>query len=71
MPSLPATSFTDLANGAAGLVVVVSGVFAGVARSLAILRGVSAERIERATATGFLARAAIAMLVLVIEGIGR
>lgn len=65
-----ATSVTDLANGAAGLVVVFSGVLAGVARSMAILMRVSDEHIERATATGFLLGAAIALLILTSEALG-
>jgi hypothetical protein len=65
------TSVTELANGAAGLVVVVSGVLAGVARSFAILCGFSAAAVERATAIGFLAGAALAMAMLGLEGTGR
>jgi len=65
--SPPAASVTELANGAAGLVVVVSGVLAGVARSFAILSGFSASAVERATAIGFLAGAALAMTMLGLE----
>lgn len=65
-----ATSVTDLANGAAGLVVVMSGVLAGVARSLAILRELPAKTVDRATAIGFLAGAVAAMLILASSLIG-
>ena len=65
MFSSPATSITELVNGAAGLVVVLSGLLAGGTRSLAILLGSSSKRVERATALGFLAGAALAMAVLV------
>jgi hypothetical protein len=59
-----ATSFTEFVSGAAGLVVVVSGAFAGMARSVAVLRRLPAEDVDRATAIGFLAGAAIATMVL-------
>lgn len=65
------TSLTELLNGAAGLVVVMSGVLAGVTRSLAILLGFSAERVERVTAIGFLIGAASATVILGGTLIGR
>jgi hypothetical protein len=39
MPSAPTTPVTDFAAEAAGLIVAISGVLAGVARSMAILLG--------------------------------
>ena len=71
MPGPSTTSVTELANGAAGLVVVVSGVLAGMARSFAILCGFSVAAVERATAIGFLAGAAFAMAMLGFEVAGR
>jgi hypothetical protein len=65
MFSSPATSITELVNGAAGLVVVLSGLFAGGTRSLAILLGFPSDGVERATALGFLAGTVLAMAVLV------
>jgi hypothetical protein len=43
----------------------MSGLLAGVGRSLAILLGLSAKQVERVTALGFLAGAAAAMPILV------
>lgn len=71
MSSSSATSITELVNGAAGLVVVMSGLFAGATRSLAILRGHPAEAVDRVTAMGFLAGAGVAMLILIGELIWR
>jgi hypothetical protein len=59
------TSVTEFVNGAAGLVVVMSGLLAGVGRSLAILLGLSAKQVERVTALGFLAGAVAAVPILV------
>jgi membrane associated rhomboid family serine protease len=58
------TPLTDLVSGAAGVVVVLSGVIAGIARAYAVLIGASPDRIERATAIGFLIGAALAALLL-------
>jgi len=58
------TPLTDLVSGAAGVVVVLSGVFAGIARAYAVLIGASPSRIERATAVGFLIGATLAALLL-------
>jgi len=69
--SAPAPSLTDLVNGAAGLVVVLSGLVAAATRSVAILYGRSEKAVERATAVGFLAGAGIAVLVLGIGLLGR
>jgi hypothetical protein len=69
--SAPAPSFTDLVNGAAGLVVVLSGLVAAATRSVAILYGWPEKAVERATAIGFLAGAGIAVLVLGISLVGR
>lgn len=64
MSSSSETSITELVNGAAGLVVVMSGLLAGVTRSLAILAGLPAEDVDRVTAMGFLAGAGVAMVML-------
>jgi hypothetical protein len=61
----PATSIPELVNGAAGLVVVLSGLLAGAARSVAVLLRYPPKRVERATAAGFLGGAALAIAVLV------
>jgi hypothetical protein len=62
---MPATPATELINEVAGLVVVLSGVLAGVTRSLAILRRSTTEAVDRATAVGFLAGAVFAVVILV------
>lgn len=67
MSSSLAASITELVNGAAGLVVVMSGVFAGGTRSLAILLRVPTEDVDRVTAVGFLVGAGVAMVILVNE----
>jgi hypothetical protein len=64
MSSSLATSITELVNGAAGLVVVLSGLLAATARSVTILLGFSSEHVERATAVGFLTGAMVALTVL-------
>jgi hypothetical protein len=58
------TALTDLVSGTAGVVVVLSGVFAGVARAYAVLIGATSSQVERATAIGFLAGAILAVLLL-------
>jgi hypothetical protein len=45
--------------------VVLSGVFAGIARAYAVLHRASPDQIERATAVGFLLGVALAMVLLV------
>jgi len=69
--SAPAPTFTELLNGAAGLVVVLSGLFAGLARSLAVLSGLSTEYVERVTAIGFLLGAVLAVAGMTIGEIWR
>lgn len=44
---------------------VLSGVFAGIARAYAVLCGADPDRVERATAVGFLIGAALAVVLLV------
>jgi len=66
--SAPTPSLTELLNGAGGFILVASGVIAGAARSVAVLRGMSADRVERATAGGFLTGAALALSVIVWTG---
>jgi hypothetical protein len=65
MSSASTTPLTDLVSGAAGVVVVLSGVFAGIARANAVLIGASPGQVERATAVGFLAGATLAVLLLI------
>jgi len=62
-----ATRFTDVAVAAAGTLVVLSGVCAGMARSFAVLRGASPSGVERATAFGFLLGVTIAGLLLLAD----
>lgn len=64
--SAPAPSVTELLDGAAGLVVVLSGLFAGLARSVAVLGGLSTKYVERATAVGFLLGAVLAIAGMVL-----
>jgi len=71
MPVSPVTSITDLINGAAGLVVVLSGLLAATARSVATLAGFSSEQIEQITAVGFLVGATVAILLLTFDPIAR
>jgi hypothetical protein len=61
------TPLTDLVSGVAGVVVVLSGVFAGIARAYAVLAGATPSQVERATAVGFLTGAILAVLLLVGE----
>jgi hypothetical protein len=70
MSSSSAPSITELANGVAGLV-VMSGLFAGVSRSLAILRGLSTAAVDRMTAIGFLVGTVFAMVILGFDAGGR
>lgn len=67
MSILLAPAISELLNGAAGLVVVLSGLVAGTARSLAVILRFTSERVERLTAVGFLTGAAIAAAFLVID----
>ncbi|HEY5708558.1 MAG TPA: hypothetical protein VIS51_04120 [Solirubrobacterales bacterium] len=65
MASASTAPLTDLVSGAAGVVVVLSGVFAGIARAYAVLCGADPDRVERATAVGFLVGAALAVVLLI------
>jgi hypothetical protein len=67
MSSLPPPSLTELINGAAGLIAVVGGVSAATCRSLTILRRLQAETVDRITASGFLAGARGAIVLLATE----
>jgi hypothetical protein len=62
--SAPAPSLTELLNGAAGLVVVLSGLFAGFGRSVAVVTGASRQHVELATAVGFLVGAFLAVSLM-------
>jgi hypothetical protein len=64
MTSATATPLTDLVSGTAGVVVILSGVFAGIARAYSVLIGATPSQVERATAVGFLAGAALAVFLL-------
>jgi dienelactone hydrolase len=70
MSASSSASITEVLNGAVGLVVVMSGLLAGVTRSLAILAGLSAKDVDRVTAMGFLAGAGVAMMMLSGDLIG-
>jgi len=59
------TPLTDLASAVAGVIVVLSGVFAGIARAYTVLSGAPPSQVERATAIGFLAGAVLAVLLLI------
>jgi hypothetical protein len=67
MPSSPKLSLTELINGAAGLITVVGGLVAATCRSFAILRRLRPETVDRVTAAGFLAGAAVAAVLLATE----
>jgi hypothetical protein len=64
MPSASPTTLTDFISGGAGVVLALSGVFAGIARAYAVLGRASPDRVERATALGFLVGAILALLLL-------
>jgi hypothetical protein len=67
MSSSTAASISEFASGAGGLIVVMSGLSAGGTRSLAILLRLPAGDVDRVTAVGFLAGAAVAMVILIGE----
>jgi hypothetical protein len=60
-------TLTDFVSGAAGVVVVLSGVFAGIARAYAVLTDAEPNEIERATAVGFIVGTVLAVALLVGE----
>jgi hypothetical protein len=62
--SAPAPSLTELLDGAAALVVVLSGLFAGLGRSVAVVTGASRHHVELATAVGFLVGAFVAVALM-------
>lgn len=62
-----AGTFTELVSGAAGAVVVLTGLCAGGARACAILLGFPQERVEWMTALGFVVGAAIALLIVLVD----
>lgn len=57
----------DLISGAAGTMLVSTGLLAGAMRALAVLRRSSAEQVELLTAAGFAAGLAFGTLVLVLD----
>jgi len=57
-------TLTEFASGSAGTIVVITGTFAGCARTIAILRKWPEWRIEWMTAVGFVV-GAFAMILLV------
>lgn len=59
--------FTDLVSGAAGVIVLVTGVFAGAMRALAILLGATPGQIEWMTAAGFAAGLGISLAVFALD----
>jgi hypothetical protein len=66
VPSSTGT-LTDFISGAAGVVVVLSGVFAGIARAYAVLIGAEPKEIERATAAGFVVGTVLAVALFMGE----
>lgn len=60
-------ALTDFISGAAGVVVVLSGVFAGIARAYAVLTDAEPKEIERATAVGFIVGTLLAVALFVGE----
>jgi hypothetical protein len=68
LPKLPiAGVFTEVVSSASGTMIVVTGLFAGVARTLAILKGVPPDEVERMTAVGFALGAAVMVPVFIID----
>lgn len=62
---------TEAANGIAGLVAVVSGIAAGIARSLATLLDRPREGVDRTTAVAFLlAIVFVCLFLLAVAGLG-
>jgi hypothetical protein len=66
VPTNTAT-LTEFISGAAGVVVVLSGIFAGIARAYAVITGATPDEIERATAVGFVVGTVLAVALLVGE----
>jgi hypothetical protein len=62
-----AGTFTELVSGAAGTVVVLTGLCAGGARACAILLSLPQERVEWMTALGFVVGVAIALLIILVD----
>lgn len=73
MPRVPLESppiagmVVDLISGAAGTMLVSTGLLAGVMRALAVLRRSPAERVESLTAAGFVGGLAFGALILVLD----
>jgi len=57
----------NLISGAAGTMLVSTGLLAGVMRALAVLRRIPGERVELLTAAGFIAGLAFGTLILVLD----
>jgi hypothetical protein len=57
----------DLISGAAGTMLVSTGLLAGVMRALAILKRSPAEQVELLTAAGFAGGLAFGTLILVLD----
>jgi hypothetical protein len=60
-------TLTEFASGSAGTIVVITAVLAGWFRAWAVLSGFPTERIERVTASGFLAGIVIMLLLVVVD----
>jgi hypothetical protein len=68
LPALPLSGlFTEVVSNASGTMVVVTGLFAGASRTLAILRGAPPSEVERMTAAGFALGAVVAISLFIID----
>jgi hypothetical protein len=67
----PLALLLDLASNIGGSLLVVTGVFAGAARSWAVLTELPAVRVEWMTAMGFAVGAMITILFVVVDQIWR
>jgi hypothetical protein len=59
--------FTDFVSGAAGIVILVTGVSAGTMRALAVLLDVTPSQVEWMTAAGFVTGICISLIVFVLD----
>jgi len=66
--SIPFAGFVvDLVSGIAGVAIMLTGLFAGAFRALAVLGRSSPERVEWLTAAGFAGGIAVAVLFLALD----
>jgi hypothetical protein len=62
-------TLTEFASGSAGTIMVITGTFAGCARTIAILRKWPDKRIEWMTAVGFVVGAFVMLLLVCVDGL--